>query len=70
MYPVTIGGKIFGTLCCICGVLVISLPVPIIVNSFDAYYSEQKRMEKSLQRKQERERARLIGNLMELREFN
>jgi potassium voltage-gated channel Shab-related subfamily B member 1 len=70
MYPVTIGGKIIGTLCCICGVLVISLPVPIIVNSFDAYYSEQKRMEKYLQRKQERERARLIGNLMELREFN
>ena len=70
IYPVTVGGKIVGGLCCICGVLVISLPVPIIVNSFDAYYTEQKRFEKAFHRKQERERARLFGNLMKIDEFD
>nr|XP_057913634.1 potassium voltage-gated channel subfamily S member 3-like [Doryrhamphus excisus]XP_057913635.1 potassium voltage-gated channel subfamily S member 3-like [Doryrhamphus excisus] len=43
--PVTLAGKIVATLCIICGLLVVALPVTIIFNKFSKYYQRNKAME-------------------------
>ncbi|NWI71189.1 KCNS3 protein, partial [Todus mexicanus] len=44
-YPVTLAGKLLGTLCIICGILVVSLPITIIFNKFSKYYQKQKEID-------------------------
>ena len=38
--PKTSGGKFIASLCAICGVLCITLPIPIIVTNFNRYYEK------------------------------
>ena len=44
-WPHTVLGKTVGSMCAVCGVLVMALPIPIVVDNFADYYSEQKKLE-------------------------
>ncbi|XP_004071270.1 potassium voltage-gated channel subfamily A member 7-like [Oryzias latipes] len=41
MCPITVGGKLVGSMCAIAGVLTISLPVPVIVSNFSYFYHRE-----------------------------
>merc|ERR1712130_470860 len=44
-FPVqTVLGKLVGSFTAVCGVLVMALPIPIVVDNFADYYSEQKKL--------------------------
>ncbi|XP_014898184.1 potassium voltage-gated channel subfamily S member 3 [Poecilia latipinna] len=43
--PVTASGKVVATLCIICGLLVVALPISVIFNKFSKYYQRSKAMD-------------------------
>ncbi|XP_061099264.1 potassium voltage-gated channel subfamily S member 3-like isoform X2 [Conger conger] len=43
--PVTLAGKVVATLCIICGLLVVALPITMIFNKFSKYYQRNKAMD-------------------------
>ena len=47
-------GKCLGSLCAISGVLLMSIPIPIIVNNFQDFYSRQGREEAGRRRRARR----------------
>ncbi|XP_033621845.1 potassium voltage-gated channel subfamily A member 5, partial [Fukomys damarensis] len=53
MRPITMGGKIVGSLCAIAGVLTIALPVPVIVSNFNYFYHRETEHEEQAALKEE-----------------
>ncbi|XP_059209701.1 potassium voltage-gated channel subfamily S member 3-like [Centropristis striata] len=44
-FPVTLAGKLIGTLCIICGLLIVALPITNIFNKFSKFYQRQKHLD-------------------------
>ena len=41
LYPKTMEGKVIGGFCALSGIFILTLPIPIVVNSFVAYYKNR-----------------------------
>ena len=42
IYPKTLAGKVIGSVCALCGILCLALPVPVIVSNFMYFYRRAK----------------------------
>ena len=66
LHPKTMLGKLIGGFCALTGIFILTLPVPIIVNSFAAFYNnrlwrtevEQKKKERTVQIKEDLKQGR------------
>ena len=55
----TIAGKLLAAMTAVCGVLVMALPIPIVVDNFADYYQEQKKIEAQ----ELKEEAKVLSNV-------
>uniref|UniRef100_A0AAR2JAC4 Potassium voltage-gated channel subfamily A member 10 n=1 Tax=Pygocentrus nattereri TaxID=42514 RepID=A0AAR2JAC4_PYGNA len=62
MCPITLGGKMVGTLCAIAGVLTIALPVPVIVSNFNYFYHRETEQEEKQPLAEASEQAQKSGS--------
>jgi hypothetical protein len=66
-WPHTVLGKTVGSMCAVCGVLVMALPIPIVVDNFADYYSEQKKLEaKELKKEAQTKQASIDADAEEI----
>merc|ERR1719186_2133885 len=68
LFPQTGLGKLVGTMCAISGVLVLSLPIPIIAGNFETFHKAQQSKNKLIARKARLNQAKkdeLRGRMME-----
>ena len=58
IFPTTGLGKLVGTMCAISGVLVLSLPIPIIAGNFETFHKSRQKKEKAEKSKKRLEEAK------------
>lgn len=63
MYPKSAVGYIIGALCALTGILATGLPVPIIANNFNLYYSHAQLQNAVVQRKNRKRTTEIISNI-------
>jgi len=61
--PITGLGKVVGSMCAICGVLVVALPIPIIGNNFANFYKSERRKEQIQEKRAALEEKRKEGHI-------
>ena len=54
LHPKTMLGKLIGGLCALTGIFILTLPIPIVVNSFATFYNNRLWRTEVLQKKKER----------------
>merc|ERR1719348_738796 len=59
IFPVTGLGKLVGTLCAVSGVLVLSLPIPIIAGNFETFHKNMQKKNKAEKSKKQLQAAKI-----------